>query len=186
MYCPQCGQQQLSAETRFCSRCGFPMGGVTHLLTTNGLLPTIGAAPKSLEPSQRKQGVRQGVSLLMVGAVLVPVLGVLESYVNLRFLEILPPLAAVICFIGGIVRVLYALIFESGFPAPPRQFPAQYSPPVRQGQVSSAPPAYVLPPSQGEPVQGWSRRVNTAELAMPPSVTENTTKLLDEEERRSR
>jgi hypothetical protein len=32
MYCPQCGHQQGSSETRFCSRCGLPFGLVTDLL----------------------------------------------------------------------------------------------------------------------------------------------------------
>ena len=28
MFCPQCGQQQVSDVTRYCSRCGFPLDGV--------------------------------------------------------------------------------------------------------------------------------------------------------------
>jgi len=37
MHCPKCGQQQVSDEMRFCSRCGFALGIVTELiLTQNG------------------------------------------------------------------------------------------------------------------------------------------------------
>jgi len=32
MFCPQCGHQQVSNETRFCSRCGISLGIVTDLL----------------------------------------------------------------------------------------------------------------------------------------------------------
>src|ERR1041384_4014479 len=32
MFCPQCGHQQFSNETRFCSRCGLALGLVTDLL----------------------------------------------------------------------------------------------------------------------------------------------------------
>jgi hypothetical protein len=36
MFCPQCGHQQVSNDTRFCSRCGLPLGLVTDLLVNSG------------------------------------------------------------------------------------------------------------------------------------------------------
>jgi len=39
-----------------------------------------------------------------------------------------------------------------------------------------------LPPPPAQSALGW-RRPNTAELVNPPSVTENTTRLLDKEDR---
>ncbi len=33
MYCPRCGQQQISDEMKFCSRCGLPMSGLAEWLT---------------------------------------------------------------------------------------------------------------------------------------------------------
>ena len=33
MFCPRCGHEQVSNETRFCSRCGLPLGLVTGLVT---------------------------------------------------------------------------------------------------------------------------------------------------------
>jgi uncharacterized membrane protein YvbJ len=41
MHCPRCGQQQLSEETRFCSRCGFQLGIVSELLLHDGWLPQL-------------------------------------------------------------------------------------------------------------------------------------------------
>ena len=32
MYCPNCGQQQVSEEMRFCSRCGLALSGLTEWL----------------------------------------------------------------------------------------------------------------------------------------------------------
>jgi zinc-ribbon domain len=32
MYCPQCGHQHTSSESRFCTRCGLPLGLVADLL----------------------------------------------------------------------------------------------------------------------------------------------------------
>jgi hypothetical protein len=37
-----------------------------------------------------------------------------------------------------------------------------------------------LPPAQSTPISDWPRQ-NTREMVKPPSVTENTTRLLDEE-----
>jgi hypothetical protein len=31
MHCPRCGQQQISDQTKFCSRCGFQLGLVSEL-----------------------------------------------------------------------------------------------------------------------------------------------------------
>lgn len=36
MFCPQCGHQQVSDETRFCSRCGLSLGLVTDLIVGSG------------------------------------------------------------------------------------------------------------------------------------------------------
>jgi hypothetical protein len=38
VFCPQCGHQQISNETRFCSRCGLSLGLVTDLLLNSGNL----------------------------------------------------------------------------------------------------------------------------------------------------
>src|SRR5688572_32658153 len=41
MHCPRCGQQQVTEETRFCSRCGFQLGLVAELLAHGGVLPQL-------------------------------------------------------------------------------------------------------------------------------------------------
>src|SRR5438045_724937 len=102
MFCPQCGQQQLTGNVRFCSRCGFPLDGVIHLLGNGGMLPVY-RGPEDGPPqiSARRKGVKQGGLLLLSGAVLVPILGVLASYATSSpFLEILVAFAAIICFLG--------------------------------------------------------------------------------------
>lgn len=55
----------------------------------------------------------------------------------------------------------------------------------RVKQVTPASRESALPPAQSVPVPTlWSRRVNTAEMIQPPSVTERTTTLLDNNHRR--
>jgi len=180
MYCPQCGQQQVSGAVRFCSRCGFPLDGVIQLLASGGLIPVYRASDEPLQISPRRKGVKQGAVLLLSGAVIVPILGVIASFSPSYFPQLLAALAAIICFVGGPFRMLYAALFEEGAPkrlpmyGPPPMVPAQFAP-ARQNTALPPPPVHT--PSS------WRGRPTTAELADRPSVTENTTRLLDKEDR---
>src|ERR687895_206139 len=97
MHCPQCGQQQASSEMRFCSRCGFPLGGVVELLARGGVLPQSDAGPQDQTLSPRYKGIRQGAVMMLLGTVIVPVLAILNSYQDrTTLLDILVPACAVI------------------------------------------------------------------------------------------
>ena len=183
MFCPQCGQQQATGVIRFCSRCGFPLDGVIQLLGTGGMIPVYRNSDEPVPVSARRKGVRQGGMLLLSGAVLVPLLGVMASFGDSRFLEVLLAFAAIICFIGGPLRMLYAAVFEEGAPSPMRM----YGPPVAKPQFGPPPMQHqALPPPPARSASGWRSRPNTAELVSPPSVTENTTRLLEKEDRTDR
>jgi hypothetical protein len=185
MHCPQCGQLQVSEVTRFCSRCGFLMDGVAQLLATGGILPTYSSTTDGpAERSAKFRGVRQGMILFLIGVLLVPIMGVFSAFTG-GFLsegfQMLAALFALICFVGGPLRMLYAALFEQGAPRLALQ-PANNF--VQRPHV--APPLHVpnrvnaLPPPPVNPAGGW-RRPNTAELVGRPSVTENTTRLLDKD-----
>ncbi|HEV8427116.1 MAG TPA: hypothetical protein VGQ41_04340 [Pyrinomonadaceae bacterium] len=185
MFCPQCGQQQVTGVIRFCSRCGFPLDGVIQLLSTGGTLPVYRSPDEPVQVSARRKGVKQGGLLLLSGAVIVPILGMFASFSNAVFPQMLAILAAIICFIGGPLRMFYAAVFEEGGPRPVRA----YGPPVPM----HVPQQFVahghntaLPPPPARPQPSWRTRPNTAELANPPSVTENTTRLLEKEDRNDR
>ena len=182
MFCPQCGQQQANGVIRFCSRCGFPLDGVIQLLGTGGILPVYRTSEEPAEGiSPRRKGVKQGGVLLLSGAVIVPLLGVMASFGHSAFLEILVAFAAIICFIGGPLRMLYAALFEEGAPQRPMM---AYGPPMSQPKPQFGPPPsqHALPPPPVRAPNSWRSRPNTAELASPPSVTENTTRLLEKED----
>lgn len=165
---------------RFCSRCGFPLGGVVELLAQGGVLWSGGDELREQAMSPRRKGVRQGVMMMIVGTVLVPILAILSDQ-NHLLPQTLVPLAAVICFAGGLMRILYAAIFEQSARSMKRDAPA-YVPPATPATLKAGARVSALPPQQSIPVSDFTRRrVNTAELAQPPSVTENTTRLLDEE-----
>src|SRR5216683_4844150 len=164
MFCPQCGQQQLSGAVRFCSRCGFPLDGVIHLLGNGGMLPIYRAPEEAKQMSPRKRGVRQGGVLMLSGAVLVPILGVLSSFAQTStFLEILVAFAAIICFVGGPLRMFYAAVFEEGAPNPFVHGGRPYAP-MPSAQFGSHIHNSALPPPSVQSPAGWRPRPITAEL----------------------
>jgi hypothetical protein len=148
------------------------------------MLPVYRDPAAIKEMSPRKRGVRQGGMLLLLGMILVPILGVFASYINSPFPEILAALAAIICFIGGPLRMLYAAVFEEGAPSPVLHGARPYvSPPISNPQFGPHVHQAALPPPPAQSASGWRSRPVTAELANPPSVTENTTRLLDKDDR---
>jgi uncharacterized membrane protein YvbJ len=38
MFCPKCGQQQVSDNTRFCSQCGLSINGLAEWIASGGNL----------------------------------------------------------------------------------------------------------------------------------------------------
>jgi len=148
-----------------------------HLLAHGGMLPLYQPLEGEQKISPRKKGVKQGALILLLGVVLVPAFGVLYGWTDINLFGFFTALAAVLCFIGGPLRMLFAALFEEG--APTRQFvvPSSYAPqaipPPPAARVSALPPASVNPASQ------WRPRPQTAEILQPPSVTDHTTRLLD-------
>ena len=168
---------------RFCARCGFPLEGAMVLLAHGGMLPRYEAAGGGPTISPRRKGVKQGALLMLIGAVLVPLLGIFSSFAPGRIsvaFEFFAAAAAVFCFVGGPLRMLFAALFEEG--APPQQFvmPASYGSPAM-------PPTPVrlaaLPQATATPTVGWRARPQTAEIVQPPSVVmDHTTRLLEKSE----
>ncbi|MDQ3472274.1 MAG: hypothetical protein M3447_00910 [Acidobacteriota bacterium] len=149
------------------------------MLATGGLLPSF-PGPISKEPSPRRKGVKQGALLLLLGIILVPLLGVLSSFNAGNLFDILTPMAAIFFFLGGLLRMLYAALFEEGVPRYRPMMPT-YAPPVMPPQFQATPRAGALPPPAVS-TPTWRTRPNTAEIFQPPSITENTTRLLDKDD----
>lgn len=180
MYCPQCGQQQVSDITRFCSRCGFLLEGVSAVLASRGAVPghPVQSGYKQLSP--RSKGVRQGALMMLSTILLVPVISIISVYIT-GGSEVLVPLTAILCFVGGLLRILYALLMEDSAPRTNFEPATTYAPPQfdRPARQASLPP----PPAN---TSSWRPNPNTAEIYQPPSVTENTTRLLDKDEKPTR
>ena len=152
------------------------------LLAHGGMLPHYQPAQGEKEISPRRRGVKQGALLLLLGVILVPIFGVMAGFAPGRLDNVFAFFAAVtaiLCFVGGPLRMLFAAIFEEG--AQTRQFvsPPSYTPPA-----VAPPPARLsaLPPAGANPAIGWRPRPQTAEIVPPPSVTDHTTRLLEKSE----
>jgi hypothetical protein len=178
VYCPRCGQEQISSETRFCSRCGFLMTGIAEVVITGGLNQQLTAAGAKLVTPRRK-GLKQGGAWFLLGILVVPLLGVLSLL--LRFPDEIIGLAAIIFFLGGIVRMLYAGIFESGNPTDKTLEEKVVQ--TAQKFLNKKPQANALPPQQSIPVDNYAppRQSNWRDTngLEPHTVTDSTTKLLE-------
>lgn len=186
LFCPQCGQQQPSDAVQFCTRCGLSLVGARDLIVRGGL----GGAPTS-ELSPRQKGIRQGVMMMMSVALIAPVV-VFLLVGMLGFPKHLIPLAAVLTVVGGFLRMLYAMFFEDNamthkmpYASAHAQFPpaafAQNQNTLPHSATSPSRPALPfgnIPNNAPTPVGSW-KRADTGELVQPPSVTENTTRLLE-------
>lgn len=180
MFCPKCSQQQVSDETRFCSRCGFPLSAVRELVASDGAPIDPGAEAQAEQLSRTQRSVRKGARMMLVTLALALVGGLL-TVMNDDFAIFLIPVA--ICFIVGFARVLHGV-----FLAEKRALKVKgaalstHAVPVMPGQLDAAARSPELSPPQVAPVQSFTaQRAETAEMVRPSSVTENTTKLLDEE-----
>src|SRR2546421_2050566 len=157
MFCLRCGQQQSTDTLRFCSRCGFPMEWAMHLIAHGGMLPRYQPAEGEQKVSPRKRGVKQGALIFLLGILLVPVLAVFTNFAPGRLgimFEFFLILSAILCFVGGPLRMLFAAIFEEGATAS-HFVPQPYAPPAM-------PPAparvTALPPASAAPTSAWRPR----------------------------
>jgi hypothetical protein len=93
-------------------------------------------------------------------------------------------ITAVMCALGGLLRILYALLMEEAVAPPNSESMAGYT---QSGTPHFSRPMQnpALPPASVN-TAAWRSRPNTAEIYQPPSVTENTTRLLDKDEQKNR
>lgn len=181
MFCPKCGQSQVSNVIRFCPRCGFPLGGVVELLTHDGVLAPTQPPTVAQLPSPRRQGMRQGVAIMLVGLFLIPLLALLHPLIGLAGEY---TLLGVIVFLAGLLRLIFAAIFADGSPPPPSQFALQAQPTPPGHFLDPRAQAAQLPPGEFRSTPTlFPRRQDTAEIPLPPtSVTDHTTRLLARED----
>jgi hypothetical protein len=114
--------------------------------------------------------------MMLSTMLIVPVVAILSVFI-LGHPEVLVSLTAMGLFLGGLFRILYALIMEDANPTVNVDHTSGYAPPQFGQPAHNA----ALPPPAANPAMSWRPRPNTAEIYQPPSVTENTTRLLDKD-----
>ena len=179
MYCPKCSQQQPSDEMRFCSRCGFPLTTVATLVNNNGTTPQLTSEPKQLRRSSRSRMITESV-ILTAFCWAVALLATFWFDTGGPFEGVAKVAAAIFFGISliGLLRFLYAFLFVKDYAPNPELTASQYSPEVETGGKTVRP---ALSAHESIPLTDWPRRPNTREMVRQPSVTENTTRLFDED-----
>jgi zinc-ribbon domain len=177
MHCPSCGQQQVSSDLRFCSRCGMPLTAVAEILANGGMLPMINPQKPLMITSAKKRGLKQGGIMMLLGVFIVPVLGIVIGLLLEGPTELVG-LAALFFFLGGFLRMIYAAIFEDGTPT----FLSKNDTiiPVSQMNLGGIPVANALPPPQSIPVNNTYQAPNQNPLYAPGNWR-STTDLLNKD-----
>lgn len=183
MHCPRCGQQQISDQTKFCSRCGFQLGLVAEILVNNGYLPQLAELYKGKSTIfTRRNGALFSAVWFIFWLMLTIFFGIADIEEGAAF-----------SIIFGIFTSLILLIISL---ATFKRSPKPYELAAQQMQMQQTPHAlhgnpqmHVLPQQQTQPAstymppEGSWRAPDTGDLARRPgSVTESTTKLLKKDE----
>lgn len=181
MFCPRCGQQQISSETKFCSRCGFQMGLVSELVANNGVLPQLAELYQQNQSFfTRRNGVIFSLLWFVFWVMMIP------AFAGLADVEELAAGSAVF----GLFTTIMLLIFSLGFLKKTQKTISIAALEARQAAAlqEGRPGREALPPQTTRPAenyvapQGAWRTPDTGEFAVPGSVTETTTKLLNKDE----
>ncbi len=166
MFCPKCSQQQVSEDVRFCSRCGFQMHVVAHLLETNGALVGFEAEEPEKPSLYRRITSSAGAKVMFVSVVLFIFTFILALITDAPEILIFPFLL----FVIGTAMLLYKLIFGEKTSAGKTEESSYKTKNLKRAESQNK-----LPPAQIEPVSFYeSPRRKTGELR-PTAAERNRT-----------
>jgi hypothetical protein len=171
MYCPRCSQEQASDELRFCSKCGLPLTEVT------GVLARGGVPAETQETKPPRSAARRWSLRLFMAALAFFVLAIFSAAAEDAAVPIFGLLTFASFVIGSCV-LIYSWI---------KGRMRGRSQSAQLGQQTSrveAPQRGALAPAYAPPIAMPREGVDTGKVAEPPSVTEHTTRHLEEERER--
>ena len=174
MFCPKCGHERVANETRFCSKCGFLLSGTLELLMTGGVNPNV-PATKTRGDSPRRRGVKQGLFIFFVSCLLLPLIAIITVALNAEPYALI--ITSILLGVGSFLRIAYALMFESSesVGAAAAADSSQFLP--------DADEPYGLPGASVKDLFTPPLRSGKATGDLHPgSVTEGTTRLLEQDE----
>ncbi len=183
MHCPRCGQQQVSDETKFCSRCGFQLAIVAELLHHGGTLPQLVAIQQKKPFLNKKNGVVFSVIwFIFFTMFLTSIAGIMNGDEIAGVFAVTGVFGALAILIASLVMLPSSKLFAK---LPMVDIPQPQAQPVGLYGTASQ---QALPPQQQQPAevyaapQGSWRAPDTGDLVERGSVIENTTKLLKRDE----
>jgi len=180
MYCPKCSQPQIADEVRFCSRCGFLLTGISEVVKNEGIIPNAAKQKNKNVSTPRKKGFKQGLFALLLLILTAPVLLIIGKEFEIHPAPLF--LTLFIAFISSVIRMIYALMFESNEPPVSEYADLVDAPNIFRDKTSAGslpspqtnPLADFVPPLKGK----WR---DSNELVFS-SATEGTTRQLKNEE----
>ncbi len=180
MHCPRCGQQQVSDQTKFCSRCGFQLGLVGELLEHGGYLPQLAELQKGKSGVMtRRNGVIFSLVWLVFWMMLIP------AFFAALGANRIPGAFAAFGFFSSVILLIVSLgLLRRGPKGSEVELQEMSSPASLYGNaaVGALPPQQEQPASTYMPPEGSWRVPDTDDLARPGSVIESTTRLLKKDE----
>lgn len=169
MFCPKCSQQS-SDEVRFCPRCGLQLAGLAAYVAGNEYAPVRPEPPPAAELTAKRRGTRRGAKLMFFSVVLFPLFFALCFLVD----GPAPLFVPFMVFLLGLVMLIYARLFGDELVQVPQR--------ASRKDLNAVGDRPALGSPQFNPTPLFNQqRGNTAEIYQPPSITENTTKLLDKD-----
>lgn len=160
MYCPKCGKQQLSDETRFCAKCGLLLDTARESLTA-GNVPMVAEQHKRQALSPRAKGILQGMAIVPAGIGAMFGIDIFYEALGAGMMAGLYSTVTMIVIVA-LLRILYAIFLEDG---PARQKAESASSSSRQHELDAPENEAVL-------------AATTGQIVLPLSVTEQTTRKL--------
>lgn len=178
MHCPSCGQRQINNESKFCSRCGLPLGTIAEVVAHGGYLPQLVqlAEMNHKKPFfSKKNGVTFGIIwFIFLTMFCTAMLGILNAP------DELIAIVAVTGFFGAMMIIIGSLV---GLPSSKPATLIANAVPMKSDQLNPSSAKAALPPQQTHsvyaPATGNWRDTNDLQ---PASVTESTTRLLDKDD----
>ena len=170
MFCPKCGQQS-SDEVRFCPRCGLQLAGLPAYVAGNEYAPVRPEPARAAEVTARQVGTRRGAKLMFFSVILFPVFFGLAILAD----NPVPLFVPFMVFLTGLAVLVYARLFGDELLRVSRRG-------GRDRDLAPGAARQALGAAQFTPAPLFNQpRADTAEIYQPPSVTENTTRLLDKD-----
>lgn len=148
------------------------------MINTGGIIPQNTAGTKGV--SARSKGIKQGLFIFLLTFLVVPIVSIFTVAINAR------PFAVAICavslLVGGLLRMAYAVMFESN-EASSTTLETDIDQLIsRQRTAAALPPQHSVPIPTDVPFRAATGTWRDTRDLMPPSVTDGTTKLLEIEE----